>query len=166
MSETAIPKVRNSKSIPPFSDDYNEEVYLVVKRDIPSIQSNLDQIKQDMEEMSDQQSRQSEQHAKLTTQVETLSGKVDGFRSDQALGFAAADKRFTELFEEIKLIANKEELPWYKSFEKVLILLLVLGLGTLAGVKSYSDIINKIPITIGGAAATQETVSNVASEGP
>jgi hypothetical protein len=163
MSEATVSRVR-SKSVPPFGDEYNEEVYLVVKRDIPAIQSNLSEIKQEMEDMSAQQRSQSDEHAKLVHQFESLSGKVDGFRLDQANGFAAADKRFTQLFDEIKLIANKEELPWYKSFEKVMILLLVLGLGTLAGVKSYGDVITKIPAIVGGG--NSETTINVAGEGP
>ena len=139
------------KSMPPFEGhDYDEEVYLVVKRDIPAIQSDLDEIKRDVEVISDEQSKQSGQHDRLVSQVESLSAKVDTFRADQAAGFSAALTRFNELSQEIKN-SKTEEVPWYKSFEKVLILLLVLGLGTLAGVKSYSDIIGKIPAAVGGA---------------
>lgn len=143
-------KVRTPKSVPPFQDDYDEEVFLVVKRDIPSIQSSLSEIKDEMKDMSEKQDSQSTDHNLLVTQVTTLSTKLDS-------GFLAADKRFTELFNEIKLIGNKEELPWYKSFEKVLILLLVLGLGTLAGVKSYNDVISKIPVIGNTAPAVHET---------
>lgn len=142
------------KSMPPFDGhDYDEEVYLVVKRDIPAIQSDLDEIKRDVEVISDEQGKQIQQHDKLVTQVEVLSAKVDSFRVAQEAGFNAAITRFNELSQEIKN-SKTEEIPWYRSFEKVLILLLVLGLGTLAGVKSYSDIIGKIPAAVGGAAGT------------
>lgn len=151
-------KVRTPKSVPPFQDDYDEEVFLVVKRDIPSIQSSLSEIKDEMKDMSEKQDSQSADHNLLVTQVATLSSKVDS-------GFSGTDKRLTELFDEIKLFANKEELPWYRSFEKVLILLLVLGLGTLAGVKSYNDVINKVP-WIGNAATPAHETTVTTSEGP
>lgn len=98
----------------------DEELLLIVERDIPD-------LKDSVEDMDDK--------------INTLSRTVEECKS--AIGSLASkvDLLVTDM--------RKDQLPWWKDFQKILILLFSIGFMVLAGVKGASTLLENVnPINI------------------
>jgi len=120
---------------------HQQDILFAVKRDIPDIRQDLDDLTKDCNAMSDSMIELNRQHDRLVEQMKSLSEKVSDYNKSATEGFVSMASRLDSLSRDIKGISDKEEKPWYQNFEKVMIFVLILGLGTLAGVKSYNDVI-------------------------
>lgn len=146
------------ESIPPtiapsslkVSDD---EMMLIIRRDIPNMKEEIDDMSENMNDVVEKIIEQKEHYTNLSTKFDLLSEHIKEFKTDTSAQFKKLDDR-------LGAILTKEEVPWYKSFEKVLIMLLILGLGSVAGVTSYGDILK----AFGGAAKQTIVPSSIMKE--
>ena len=105
----------------------DEELLLIVERDIPD-------LKESVEDMDEKISTLSQTVDECKTAISALTSKVDLLITDM----------------------NKEQLPWWKDFQKVLILLFSIGFMVLAGVKGASTLLENVnPINIVEAAESK-----------
>lgn len=97
----------------------DEEVLLIVERDIPELHekmTNLDQKQNDIEGKVNE----------CIQGISSLSGKMDIITI------------------EVKSIKDRDQLPFYKDFNKVLILLFALGFMAVAGVKGANTLLGNL----------------------
>ena len=133
---------------------HETELLLAVRADIPAIKQSLSDLKDSLDEVQEAVSGVTGEHNTLAAQVGGLKDAIAEMKTESA-------KRF-DLFEsQLVKIATKEEAPWYKSFEKVMIFVLILTLGSLAGVKQYSDYLNKVTDAVVPAVVAPVTGVNI-----
>lgn len=140
------------------------EVLLAVRADIPYIKASLSDVKDSLDEVKEVIAETKAHHDTLAAQVGSLKEAIGEMKTESA-------KRFDSFDAQLKQLTNKEEAPWYKSFEKVMIFVLILTVGSLAGVKQYSEYLNNIsnavvPAVISPVSATTTGVSIVPTPEP
>ena len=97
----------------------DEELLLVVERDIPGLHDKMTTLEQKQNNIEDKVNE-------CAAGISNLSGKMDLITI------------------EVKSIKDKDQLPYWRDFQKVLILILVLGFMLLAGVKGAKGILNNL----------------------
>jgi hypothetical protein len=93
-------------------DDYDDEVYLAVRRDLPMIQSDISEIKGSIKELTQKSAADDVRATKQESKMDAIGQNV------------------TDLKEEVQKLADKpapsipivEPIPWYKDFRNILII--------------------------------------------
>lgn len=113
----------------------DDELYLLMERDFPMLQKDVEEIKKTLKVI--EKSNENDRSA-----IREISSQIVRVTEDVRL--ATADVK--SVSEDLKSFATakQEEKPWWLDFRNILILLLVLGVMTLAGVKAYDGLISKI----------------------
>lgn len=103
------------------------KILFLVERDIPMLQKDVEGIRGDVEQIKDKQTEQSAAIQRLEIANNHSSTVIDAIKAESAAMNQKLDS-FTQ--EQMK----RDLIPWYKDFEKILILLLVLALMSVAGI--------------------------------
>lgn len=110
--------------------DFENELYLLIERDFPMLKKDVEEIKTDLKSIK-------ESHAQDRLDAKETNSKLDSVAED-----------VSTLKTSINAMVTKTELPWYKDFQKILILLFAVGFMILAGVKAYEGLAeNLLPKT-------------------
>lgn len=109
---------------------YEQEVLLLIERDIPMIQNDISDIKDDLKSLKTAHDSDRKEMTIAVTQIGNLSSMMTEIKQT--------------------LSEKKEEMPWWRNFQQILIMILVLGIMVLAGVKGADALLNKViePATI------------------
>lgn len=92
-------------------DDYDDEVYLAVRRDLPMIQADISEIKGSIKELTQKSAADDIRATKHESKMDTIGQNV------------------SDLKEEVQKLADKpaptlpEPGPWYKDFKNILIII-------------------------------------------
>ena len=97
----------------------DEELFLLLERDIPEMSGRLGNM-------------------------EGKQTLIETGLNDCKQGIAVLSTKVDNLATEVKSMYNKDTLPWYKDFQKILILLLVVGFMAIAGVKGADTLISNL----------------------
>lgn len=110
--------------------EFENQLYLLIERDFPMLQKDVEEIKEDLKSLKDS-------HAE---------DRADAKDTKTQLGLVADDVK--ALKTSVATMVTIKELPWYKDFQKLLILLFAVGFMILAGVKAYEGLAeNLLPKT-------------------
>ena len=125
--------------------DIDDELYLLVERDFPMLQKDVEEIKKTVKliEKSSENDRAatkevSSQLVRVTEDVKSVTADVKSVAEDlKSLAISVSTIQKGPHVE-------KPELPWWQDFRNILILLLVAGFMTLAGVKAAESLFLKV----------------------
>jgi hypothetical protein len=91
-------------------DDYDDEVYLAVRRDLPMIKQDISEIKGSIKELTEKSASDDVRATKHEGKMDIISENVKGLKDEV--------KKLAE-----KEVPKVEVLPWYKEFKNILIII-------------------------------------------
>lgn len=85
----------------------------------------------------------------MKSDIDKITGKIDTIQKEM--------DSISKSVDELKLLTKKNDMPWWRDFQQLLILAFAIGYMILAGVKAYEGVVDKVVpgITITDNGATQ-----------
>lgn len=133
-------------------DDYEDEVYLAVRRDLPMIQQDISEIKGSIKELTEKSAADDVRATKHENKIDTIGENVKDLKG------------------EVQKLASKEPvkveaLPWWKEFRNILIIIGIFAFLVQSLANSNPEVatslINGVASIFGGGNIQQPQVEQV-----
>lgn len=167
-SDVPEPQINNGVKYAETNKD--TKLLLIFERDIPQMKQELSNLKETINDIKTDIEKNNIFQVSTQKDVEAINKKMEEYSQsrDKHLGITNDTAQKVEVLNSkvdniISIVSEKKtEGPWYSDFRNILILILVAGMMTIAGVKAAEQLIPNInSLTSESSNATTNTEQNV-----